>query len=169
MEFDKSKVFTALNAGEVKVGSKGYFADNIAELQRCVFTEDKDYFCTITGIMPESESYRFLADVCNNKEVSWLLFYFVEEPKEKKFHSYKDTDEMIEDFCGHFNLIPQDHRLPTLWVKFKTDVARKYLIIRLTQDTVTLCLESDILTLSLDVLAEKYTYLDGSPCGIEED
>lgn len=28
MEFDKAKVFTALNPAEVKVGSKGYFANS---------------------------------------------------------------------------------------------------------------------------------------------
>lgn len=29
MEFDKAKVFTALNADEIKQGSKGYFANSI--------------------------------------------------------------------------------------------------------------------------------------------
>lgn len=33
MEFDKSRVFTALNADEIKVGSKGYFADNLRSLR----------------------------------------------------------------------------------------------------------------------------------------
>lgn len=33
MEFAKAKIFTALNADEVKVGSKGYFADNLRSLR----------------------------------------------------------------------------------------------------------------------------------------
>ncbi len=36
MNFDKSKVFTALNADEVKVGSRGYFANNLDTLKRLV-------------------------------------------------------------------------------------------------------------------------------------
>lgn len=36
MEFDKSKVFTALNASEVKVGSKGYGSDTIEDLKNLV-------------------------------------------------------------------------------------------------------------------------------------
>lgn len=33
MEFDKAKVFTVLNADEVKIGSSGYFADNLRSLR----------------------------------------------------------------------------------------------------------------------------------------
>lgn len=166
MEFDKLKVYTALNADEIKVGSKGYSADNIAELQRCVFNEDKDYFFTIKEIATEDENYRFLvADNYSGNETSWNLFYLVEKPKEKELRPYKDTDEMIDHFCRHFNLIPQDHRLPTLWVKNDN---RKYLITRVSENTVTMCFENDVSTFSLRILFDDYTWLDGSPCGIEE-
>lgn len=33
MTFDKNKVFTAINADEVKVGSKGFFGDTISGLK----------------------------------------------------------------------------------------------------------------------------------------
>lgn len=36
MEFDKSRVFTALNAEEVKVGSKGYGSDSMEDLKNKV-------------------------------------------------------------------------------------------------------------------------------------
>lgn len=32
MEFDKNKVYTALNAEEIKVGNKGFFADHYTYL-----------------------------------------------------------------------------------------------------------------------------------------
>lgn len=38
MEFDKLKVYTALNASEVKVGSKGYGSDTIEDLKNKVIT-----------------------------------------------------------------------------------------------------------------------------------
>lgn len=165
MEFDKSKVYTALNADEIKVGSKGYSADNIAELQRCVFNEDKDYFFTIKEIATEDENYRFLTDNYSGDTVSWNLFYLVEELQEKKFRPYRDTDEMIDHFCRHFNLIQQDHSLPTLWVK---NDDKKYLITRVSKNAVTMCFKDCVYTFSLSIFGKECTWLDGSPCGIEE-
>ena len=92
----------------------------------------------------------------------------VEEPKEEKFRSYNDVNEMIEDFNNLFNIIPIRRRPPIMWVKFKAD-GSAYLITRYTKDRVTLCLEDDVCTFNLKVLAEDYTWYDGSPCGIKED
>ena len=39
MEFDKSRVYTALNADELKVGCKVIIADDIASLCVCVKNE----------------------------------------------------------------------------------------------------------------------------------
>lgn len=167
MDFDKSKVYTVITADEVEIGSKGYYADCPKDLEERVNSDNKTYYGTLSRITPTSEVYRFKKGDAFISE--YALFYLVEEPEKKKLRPYRDTDEMVDHFCRHFNLIPQDHRLPTLWIKFKTDADRKYLIARLTKDTVTLCLESNNITLSLDTLAEKYTYLDGSPCGIKED
>nr|DAI76334.1 MAG TPA: hypothetical protein [Caudoviricetes sp.] len=33
MKFDKEKIFTVLNANEVRIGSSGYFADNLRSLR----------------------------------------------------------------------------------------------------------------------------------------
>lgn len=40
MEFDETKVFTALNAGKATVGSKGYFADDIGSLRDMVANKE---------------------------------------------------------------------------------------------------------------------------------
>lgn len=79
MKFDKSKVYTALNADEVKVGSKGYFADTIKGLEELVNSENKDYYNTLVEIAPTSEVYRFKRGVDFITE--YALFYLVEEPK----------------------------------------------------------------------------------------
>ena len=164
MKFDKSKVYTALNADEVKVGSKGYYADCLKDLEERVNSDNKTYYDTLVGIDPTSEVYRFKTGAACSSV--YALFYLVEEPEKKKLRPYRDTDEMVDHFCRHFNLIPQDHRLPTLWIK---NDYNKYLITRVNENTVTLCVENDVYTFSLSVLAEDYTWLDGSPCGIKED
>ena len=44
MEFDKSRIYTMVNADEVKLGSAGYFADNIYSLQQAVQHNDRECF-----------------------------------------------------------------------------------------------------------------------------
>ena len=173
MEFDKSKVYTALNADEVKIGSKGYFADNLYELQ-CVIHNKKDNFFTIKEILKPDEKFRFLAKNLVGAYISWNLFYLVEEPKEKKFRPYKDTDEMIEDFKKRYNSYGgwsgknNPMYSPLIWIKPKGTEKNSYLITRFSEKKVTFILECSIYTMPLYALFEDYTYLDGSPCGIEE-
>ena len=166
MEFDRSKVYTALNADEVKIGSKGYFADNLYELQ-CVIHNKKDNFFTIKEILKPDEEFRFLAKNLVGDYDSWNLFYLVEEPKEKKFRPYKDTDEMIEDFKKRYNSYGgwsgknNPMYCPLIWVQ--TACGNKKLVTNIDNDSVYLQK-----WVSLPEFAEAYTYLDGSPCGIEE-
>lgn len=161
MEFDKSRIYTVVNADEIKLGSTGYFADNIYSLQQAVQHNDKECFGKVDCIKDIGTGFRFVAD----NGSCFSLFYFIEEQEEKKLRPYKDTDEMVDHFCQHFNLIPQNHRPPTLWVK---NNGNKYLITRIRENTVTICFEKNVFTFSLIRLLDGYTWLDGSPCGIEE-
>ena len=161
MEFDKSRIYTVVNADEVKLGSAGYFADSIYSLQQAVQHNDKECFGKVDCIKGTNTGFRFVAD----NGTCFSLFYFIEEQEEKELRPYKDTDEMIDHFCRHFNLIPQDHRLPTLWVKNND---KKYLITRVSENTVTVCFEENVFTFGLIRLLDDYMWLDGSPCGIEE-
>lgn len=160
MEFDKTKVFTALNADEIKIGSKGYFAYTLENLKDVVEHERSDYYGKLVEIKNESYESRFrLKD-------NYSLFYLVEDRKEE-FRPYKDTDEMVEDFQERFNVNVPPYAMPLIWVKMK-DSDRKYLIVRFSSD-LTICHNVEVYTPTLEDLVEGYTYLDGSPCGIEED
>ncbi len=44
MQFDKSRVYTKLNADEVKEGSEGYFADTLNDLKDIVEYEFSTYY-----------------------------------------------------------------------------------------------------------------------------
>ncbi|WP_296016694.1 hypothetical protein [uncultured Treponema sp.] len=162
MVFDKSKVYTALNADEIKPGSKGYFADNLKVLKEAALSEDSVIFGEIENIYDDSCSRRFnIKDDCG-----YHLFYLIEEPQEKKLRPYKDTDEMVEDFKKRFNVNVPPYAMPLIWVKTK-GADKKYLIVRFAS-ALTICLNVEVYTPTLEDLAEGYTYLDGSPCGIEE-
>lgn len=171
MKIDESKIYTLLTADKVRLGSKGYFADTLKNMREVVDQERSENYGEIAEIKDNSYVARFKIKNCDIEESltnpfrSYGLFYLVEEPKEKELRPYKDTDEMIDHFCRHFNLIPQDHRLPTLWVKNNN---RKYLITRVSKNAVTMCFKDCVYTFSLSIFGKECTWLDGSPCGIEE-
>lgn len=162
MKFDKSKVYTAVNADEVKIGSMGFFADNIENLQDVIENEDKSFFGKITEIRSPSENFRFIKLDADGSSLNYNLFYLVSEPKEKKYRPYKDTDEMIEDFLKRFNSNVPKNTMPFIWLK---NCTAKSLISGFGKYYV--CIESKFL--EMKELFEDYIYLDGSPCGKLEE
>lgn len=176
MKFDKSKVFTALNADELKVGSKGYFTDNIESLELVVQSEDYLAFGELEKIQKPNMSYRF---GMKESDKSFNLFYLVKEPQEKKFRPYSNPDEMIEDFKRRYNAYGgwsgKDNPMynPMIWVKSKTTGFRHLVTDYGDDDNCDYCNRSCIwigsFSLVFKELLDDYTYLDGTPCGIEEE
>ena len=162
MEFDKSRIYTVVNADEVKLGSAGYFADNIYSLQQVVKHNDRECFGKVDCIKDISTGFRFVAD----NGTCFSLFYLIEEQEEKKLRPFKDTDEMVEDFKKRFNVCVQPYEMPLIWIKVK-DTDKKYLVVRFAS-SLTICHNVEVYAPTLEDLVEGYTYLDGSPCGIEE-
>lgn len=167
MNFDKERCFSALTADAVKVGSKGYFADSLYELQCVVHNERGNYF-ELKDLLDPTENFRFLAENLVGDDVSWNLFYLVEEPKEKKYRPYKDTEEMIDDFFSR-----EFSSRELIWIKTKNSKLKlKKAIFQFAENAVYVASELGyvgILTLSMQQLLEEYTYLDGTPCGVEEE
>jgi hypothetical protein len=160
MTFDKNKVYTALNADEVKIGSKGYFADSLMLLKELVDVEAP--INSVCKIEEEDFSHRFIS----NAEVkNHALFYLVETPQ--AYRPYENTDELIEDFKErvkkryNVNFCKCPMFSPTIWIKDKRSNT-KYLISALYETTVYL---SGVDEYYLESLFEDFTYLDGSPCG----
>lgn len=90
MEFDKSRVFTALNADELKIGSKVIVANYLESLKVQVEANSyPSYVVELSQIMGTSSTNRFKA---GNK--TFNLAYLVSEPEEKKL---KWTDLKIGD------------------------------------------------------------------------
>ena len=144
MKFVKTRVYTAFNADEVKVGSKGYFADTINELKRKV--DEGDEPLTLVKICGEEAATRFTTLSAS----VYLLFYLVEEPKEKIYQPYYNTDE-----------IPGGALLK---IVVSSDGTR--LLITAAEDKrVYLGPHGWVSLLGLYAC---YTWPDGTPCGVEE-
>lgn len=170
MEFDKSRVYTALNADELKVGDMVILGDTLKLLKEQV--EQEEGIVCLGCIDTEAQQYRFLGDNC---PTGFLMAYLVERAKEKKWRAYKNCDEMVEDFKTRFsnslyhseytvkyNANPMWH--PMIWVKHK--VAK-------SKGVITNCfirtVEIHGVDYDTDELFNHYTYLDDTPCGILEE
>lgn len=94
MEFDKSRVYTALNADEVKIGSKVICANNINSLKRKV--NDEYEITEIKEILLEDNERRFRTKFSG----LWPLVYLVSEPEENKL---KWTDLKLGDKIRKLN------------------------------------------------------------------
>ena len=147
MELDKHRIYTVVNADEVKLGSKGYFADNIYCLQQAVQHNGEGYFGKVEGIKDINTGFRFVAD----NGTCFSLFYFAEEPEEKKYQPYYNTDE-----------IPGGALLKTVVCGDGT----RLLIIAAEEKRVCLGSQGWV---DLYDLYEYYTWPDGTPCGAEEE
>lgn len=90
MDFDVSRVYTAVNAEKVPVGSKVIVADNLAELKAKVEADTKPV--TLQGIEPDDRLYRFLTIYPRN-----ALAYLVSEPEVLKWTDLKVGDIITND------------------------------------------------------------------------
>jgi len=91
MEFDKSRVFTALNADELKVGSKVICADSMGQLKAKV--HEGEGIATLTNVAGDYCLYRF-----ETYDAAYILAYLIEPPEEKKL---KVSDLKIGDIVRH--------------------------------------------------------------------
>ena len=95
MVFDKSKVYTALNADELKVGSTVILADDVLNLRK--YVEQEIRLTTLTCIHDEDSMSRFEG----GKYIGlYTLAYLVEEPTPLKWTDLKVGD-VIRD--GRFD------------------------------------------------------------------
>ena len=173
MKFDKSKVYTALNADEVRIGSKGYFASTIADLR---ITVEGDWTLRDVKVIRDDNWVSRFED--DNGDY-YSFFYLVEEPKENRFRPYSNPDEMIEDFKKRYssyggwsgNGNPMYN--PMIWIKSKATEFRHLITDYGDDDNCGHCNRSCIWIGSISIgfkeLHENYTYIDGSPCGIKKE
>lgn len=85
MEFDVSKVYTAVNAEQVPVGSKVFVADTFAELREQV--ELGVELTRLLGAEPDTKLYRF-----RTQYACTALAYLAEEPESLKWTDLKVGD-----------------------------------------------------------------------------
>lgn len=163
MEFDESRIYTALNADELKVGDKVYVDDNPYDLESDV--KNERYIAVITEIYPRNTTARFRVRFCHSELYDeYCLAYLVERAKEKKYRPYESIDEFVSDFIKRFNTHCPEYGMPLIWVKSK-ETSMKHLVRSFYADVEEVGIASNII--KLNWLFNEYEYFDGTPCGKE--
>ena len=146
MKFDKSKVYTALNADELKVGSKCIFADTVKGLKRRI--DDGRSMAILTCIGDESSVSRFVA----NGATLFNLAYLIEPPAEPKYKPFESLGKAIGALKKHGG-----------WIKSKATQGCFFINV-LTSKKIAII--GGKRRVSFTDLLERYVFADdGSPCG----
>ena len=152
MEFDKSRVFSAVSADELKVGSRVILGDSLSELREAVEAEKEAAIQNLMIIHGENMSFRFTGDKYHSGH---SLAYLIEPPSEEKyqmFTSAKKAWQTIKDHGG--------------WVNMGGD---RYLITAISaiigvRETEEVCIAGK--WQSTEYLFNNFVFADdGSPCG----
>lgn len=95
MEFDINRVYTAVNADEVKPGSKVFGADNLNLLRRLV----KEGYCPDTLNTVHSDEFEYRFDIDN---MDYMLVYLVSEPKEPRRMTNRELAKWLAQGNGQW-------------------------------------------------------------------
>ena len=145
MEFDKSRVYTAVNADELKIGSKCIFADSLGALRDYVKSD-----CTkemLKGIEDEHEEERFRSE----QDSLWHLAYLIEQPAEPKYKPFESVEEAMKAIKKHGG-----------WIKHKN--TEDYSLI-VSYDELSVNTNENCLG-RYDLFSDYVFADDGSPCGM---
>ncbi|WP_407453945.1 hypothetical protein [Methanobrevibacter sp.] len=165
MDFDISRVYTAVNADELKVGDKVYVAFTLDDLKFAVESdsEDVEYIACIDKCNFE---YRFC--VSNGEQCGkvYPLTYLVERAVEKKYRPFNDCEELIETWKKKVNISPKFGTMPLIWIRNK-EFESSHCITSFFQDRVSMMMPKAVVKDMYD-LFNFFEFLDGTPCGVKE-
>ena len=151
MEFDKSRVYTAVNADELPIGSKCIFADTVKVLRKKVETGDPvDVVLKFTCPYGSGED-------CGDIQFSdgfytYNYAYFIEPPAEPKYKPFESVEKAMEAIKKHGG-----------WIKSKA--TQEYFLISALKSKKIAIIGNEYWE-SFSFLLERYVFADdGSPCG----
>lgn len=148
MEFDKSRVYTAVNADELPIGSKCIFANNVFTLKDHV----RNNYPTeiLISICNETIMERFNSD----SDEFYSLAYRIEPPSEPKYKPFESAEKAMEVIMKHGG-----------WVK-RLGFEYYYLIKGCCSDGRGLNIYTDVIPYTAESFFCSFIFADdGSPCG----
>ena len=117
MEFDKSRVYTAVNADELKVGSKCIFANTVQDLKAFVKTKRP---VTLTSIGDESSPKRFMGSY-GYADVAYLFAYLIEPPSKPKYRPFESVEKAMEAIKAHGRYVIKTNNMMSAFLVTEDD------------------------------------------------
>ena len=149
MEFDKTRVYTAVNAEDLPIGSKCIFANNVFTLKDHV---RNNYPAEILiSVCSETITERFNSD----SDEFYSLAYLIEPPAEPKYKPFESVEKAMEAIKKHGG-----------WVKDKTTDDLKLItsIGKISDSVGSIGVGGSYYTFT--TFLDRYVFADdGSPCG----
>ena len=118
MEFDKSRVYTAVNADELKIGSRVVLCDSLLELKEAVETEKKGTVQNLAIIHGEDMPFRFTGDKYHSGH---LLAYLVELPKEPEYRPFESVKKAMEAIKAHGRYVIKTNNMMSAFLVTEDD------------------------------------------------
>jgi len=166
LRWDRRRVYTSANADELRVGDKVLLADNMECLREKVSCKIEP--CVLLEIRPENEAKRFRKASAEWYEgQTYALAFLVSERTEKMYRPFKDTKELKEYYQKMVGTELSPLLVPQIWVKSRTDKSDNGSMILGFAITMVYMLDPEPTGCSLENLLDKYTFMDGTPCGAE--
>ena len=117
MEFDKSKVYSALNADELKVGSKCIFADTVKALRKKVQADDyAQYVQPFIRLHDNGYDVQFLADC-----YTYNYAYLIEPPSKPKYRPFESVDKAMEAIKAHGRYVIKTNNMMSAFLVTEDD------------------------------------------------
>lgn len=154
MKFDKSRVYTAVNADELKIGSRCVFADTVKglkmQMQSDNFTDSINVLA-FARLHNEGRDDLFVA----SDGFAYTYAYLIEPPDEPKYKPFENLNSLVSGTNKH-----------CVYIKSKKSVVEQIVGMTLNNDVVVDG-QNGRRTLSAKDLLENYVFeRDGSPCGV---
>ena len=151
MEFYKSRVYTAVNADELPIGSKCIFADTVKALRKKVQADEyAQYVQPFIRLHDNGGDVQFLADC-----YTYAYAYLIEPAREPKYKPFESVEKAMEAIKAHGG-----------WVKDKTTDDLKLItsIGKISDSVGSIGVGGSYYTFTT-FLASYFIADDGSPCG----
>ena len=151
MEFDKSRVYTAVNADELKIGSKVICADTVKALRKKVQADDyAQYVQPFIRLYDNGYDVQFLADC-----YTYNYAYLIEPPSKPKYRPFESVDKAMEAIKAHGRYVIKTNNMMSAFRVTEDDE---------DQEESRIFIDSH--WYSLQELCRLFVFADdGSPCG----
>ena len=148
MEFEKSRVYTAVNAEELPIGSKCIFADTLGALSAKVQSEEyKDFITILKRIYNDGFYNRF-----DTGDDLFCFAYFIESSSKPMYKQFESVEKAMEAIKKHGG-----------WVKDKKNNVQLLVV---GFDDANVFFLGNGYSCSYTGLFLDYVFVnDGSPCG----